>query len=49
LTNDSNDSSQSNDVIQKFLSPLLGSLGFKEGEEPTNKLIEDIKRIKNLL
>lgn len=48
-TNDSNDSSENNDVIQKFLSPLLGSLGFKEGEEPTNKLIEDIKRIKNLL
>lgn len=42
-------SSESNNVIQSFLNPLLNTLGFKEGEEPTNKLVEDIKRIKNLL
>lgn len=46
---DFNTSSDSDNVIQKFLNPLLSTLGFKEGEETTNKLVEDIQRIKNLL
>ncbi len=41
--------SKSDSVIQGFLNPLLSTLGFKEGEEPTNKLVENIQRIKNLL
>jgi hypothetical protein len=46
---DFDSSSESDNIIQGFLNPMLSSLGFKEGEEPTNKLVEDIQRIKNLL
>jgi hypothetical protein len=46
---DFDSSSESNNVIQSFLNPLLSTLGFKEGEEPTNKIVENIQRIKELL
>jgi hypothetical protein len=46
---DFDSSSESDNIIQGFLNPMLSTMGFKEGKESTNKLVENIQRIKNLL